>query len=129
MGTMRHWKQYWDPKAPLIFTRRLNLGLPCKMVAMPGDEVTPEIRAALGKSEAHQLAKLRRWWEANYLAIKDWKAPSEARWAKSEPPTAPAPAGITQLGRGWFKVAMPDGTTRTVRGQKAAEDALAAVKA
>jgi len=78
----RHWKQRWDPKAPLIFVRRVRLGLPSCPVALPGQEVTPEIRAALGTSPQRQLVRLRKWWEGGFLAIKDWQPPGEDRRKK-----------------------------------------------
>lgn len=90
MAQYRHWKQHWDPAATLVFTRRMKFKLGEQEYVNPGDEVTPEIRAALGPSDKHQQNRLKRWWEAGFLAIKDWKAPSEIRAAKNERPTTAA---------------------------------------
>ncbi len=71
---MRHWKQHWDPKAPLVFAKRLRLGdNPKKPFALPGDKVTKKHREKLG------LARLRRWFENGTLALADFVAPEPQR--------------------------------------------------
>jgi hypothetical protein len=113
---VRHWKQRWDPKAPLIFIRRMRLGVAGHDVVYPGDDVTPEIVAALGR---HGILRLKRWWEAGYLAIKGWKSPDELRRERQAGPRA------EHVGSGWFNVTMLDGTVQKVRGQAAADELLA----
>ena len=108
MSTRRHWKQRWDPTAELVFTRRLKMGIPGREFVNPGDDVTPEIRAALGK---HSTFRLKRWFEANFLSIKNWVPPGER---KATP--------MQDLGAGWYLVG-----DRKIRGREQAELALAAL--
>lgn len=123
MGTQRHWKQHWDPDAPLVFIRRMVLGIEGHAVVNPGDKVTPEIRAALGAPHK-ATARLRRWWNAKFLAIDGWKAPDEiqrARRAKGLPRLE-----IQDVGKGWYLVYGADAGKHTqVRGRKKADELLA----
>jgi hypothetical protein len=125
MAQRRHWKQHWDPTAPLVFIRRLKLQVGDREFVNPGEEVTQEIRDALGRTEAHQLARLKRWWEAGFLAIKDWKAPSEIRAAAAQKPLPRLM--IMDVGKGKYLVyGRKDGVIDcTVRGRKKADEALA----
>jgi hypothetical protein len=123
MGTQRHWKQHWDPDAPLVFIRRMVLGIKGSEVVHPGDKVTPEIRAALGPPHK-ATARLLRWWNAKFLAIDGWKAPDEiqrARRARGLPRLE-----IQDVGKGWYLVYGADaGKYTQVRGRKKADELLA----
>lgn len=126
MGTQRHWKQHWDPSAPLVFIRRMFLGIKGHEVVNPGDKVTPEIRAGLG--EPHKAtARLRRWWDAKFLAIEGWKSPDEiqrARRARGLPRLE-----IQDVGKGWYLVYGADeGKYTQVRSRKKADELLAKLK-
>lgn len=118
----RHWKQHWDPTAPLVFTRRMALNLGGVSVVQPGDDLTPEIRAAIGRTEAHQRARLRRWWNAGFLAIKNWKPAKEIAQQRTEPPRME----MQDLGKGWYNIygAEPGVVVVKVRGRAAAQAAL-----
>lgn len=127
MGNARHWKQHWDPTAPLIFIRRMRLGIKGHEVVKPGDEVTPEIRAAIGAHPAKQNSRLRRWWEAKFLAIKDWKAPSEIARARREKPVPTFE--LLDVGKGWYYVYGAAGAEPLkVRGRAKADEALEQLK-
>ena len=70
----RHWRQRWDPKAELVFTRRVKAGAnPKKPYVMPGDKLTKSLREQLGPM------RVRRWFETGLLEIKNWKAPEPQR--------------------------------------------------
>jgi hypothetical protein len=70
----RHYKQHWDPKADLVFARRLRIGSnPKKPFAMPGEKVTKKIREKLGAN------RLRRWFENGTLEIANFVAPEPQR--------------------------------------------------
>ena len=60
MSKLRHWKEHWDPHADLMFLKPLLIVGEQKQ---RGDPVTDEIRDRLG------LNRLRRWWDAGYLAL------------------------------------------------------------
>lgn len=113
MSKLRHWKQHWDPEAPLCFRKRMKLGVCGKEYVEPGDPVTPEIVAALGPAAK---ARLRRWWEAGRVEIADWAPPEELRKRQPEERLAePVPTG-----RGWYAVTAPDGAVHKVRGIESA---------
>ena len=122
---VRHWREQWDPKANLIFMKRLKLGLPGTLWVNPGDPVTPEMRELLG------TRKLLLWWHARAVGLEEWAIVSEMRPAT---PSADAPAPpqkaaeelILALGGGWFQVTRPDGTQAKVRGKKKARAFLEA---
>tara|TARA_R110002167_G_scaffold143958_2_gene333680 strand:- start:34254 stop:34670 length:417 start_codon:yes stop_codon:yes gene_type:complete len=63
---MRHWKQRYDFDADLIFTRRMKLGICGVAVVHPGDDVTDEMKDALGRN------RLKLWWESKRVALKDF---------------------------------------------------------
>lgn len=64
----RHWKEHYDPKAPLVFARRLRIGdNPKKPFALPGDKVTAKMRKKLGPN------RLRLWFENGTLALANFK--------------------------------------------------------
>lgn len=124
----RHWKQHWDPDAPLVFIRKMNLGIEGAKMVNPGDDVTPAIRAALGPCPARATARLRRWWNAKFLAIKGWQAPDEIQRARHE--RGLPRLELQDMGKGWFLVygAEPGQYTK-VRGRKNADEKLTALKA
>ena len=64
---MRHWKQRYDYNAEFVITKKLRWGDdPNKPHLLPGDPVTPEIKAKLGAT------RLKRWWEAKVIARADF---------------------------------------------------------
>ena len=70
----RHWKQRWDPEAPLIFAKRLRIGdNPKKPFALPGDKVTKKHRESLGPN------RLRAWFENGTLQLADFTPPEPQR--------------------------------------------------
>ena len=94
MSKLRHWKEHWNPNADLMFLKPLLIEGEQKK---RGDPVTQEIRDKLG------INRLRRWWDAGYLALSDTPAPAE-----DDSPVRPC-------GRGWFEVSFPDGSVKKVR--------------
>jgi len=123
----RHWKQHWDPDAPLVFIRRMNLGIKGARVVNPGDEVTPAIRAALSPCPARATARLRRWWNAKLLAIKGWQAPDEIQRARRD--RGLPRLELQDMGKGWFLVYGAEaGKYVKVRGRKNADDTLDRMK-
>jgi len=95
MSKLRHWKEHWDPHADLMFLKPLLILGEQKQ---RGDPVTDEIRDRLG------INRLRRWWDAGYLALAD----SPQAPAKTDGPVRPC-------GKGWFEVTFPDGSIKKVR--------------
>lgn len=70
----RHWRQKWDPKADLVFTRRLRMGdNPKKPFVMPGDKVTKKMREKFG------IHRLQTWFKGGIIAIADFVAPEPQR--------------------------------------------------
>lgn len=115
-GRLRHWKQHWDPDAPLVFTKRMRLA---QGFVNAGDDVTPEIIKELGPHAKHRL---KRWWEARCVAIKDWQAPSDIRRERAE--RVVPQADLEPLGKGWYAVRDAAGVVTKVRGLKAANELL-----
>jgi len=70
----RHWKQRWDPSAPLVYAKRLRMGdNPKKPFVMPGDKVTKKHREKLG------LNRLKAWFENGTVQLANFKAPDAQR--------------------------------------------------
>jgi hypothetical protein len=70
----RHWRQRWDPKADLVFARRMRMGdNPKKPFVMPGEKVTKKMREKLG------LHRIRIWFETGVLEIANFVAPEPQR--------------------------------------------------
>tara|TARA_R110000803_G_scaffold20201_5_gene52232 strand:- start:11840 stop:12253 length:414 start_codon:yes stop_codon:yes gene_type:complete len=113
MAKVRHWKQKWDPEAPLVFRKRLLLN---GVQVGPGTVVTKEIRSALGEDEFSQQRRLKLWWDSGYLEIQNWGL--DVKPAEETPQ-------IVEGKRGWFKVTLADGSTKNVRGRQVAEALLA----
>lgn len=61
MAKMRHWKQRWDPKAPMRFRKTVRIG---EGVTLAGSPVTEEHRALLGK-------RIRNFWESGFIERDD----------------------------------------------------------
>lgn len=115
MSVLRHWKQRWDAKAPLVFLKKLKWG---DGFVLPGDPVTDEIREKLG------LVRLKRWWNGQIIARADQPLPNHivraiARRKEETAAGEPASPEITKLGGSWFQVTMPDGEVHKVNGKKA----------
>lgn len=124
MAKMRHWKQHWDPEAPLVFSKRMKLGVCGKEYVEPGDPVTPEIMEALGPKAKFRL---KMWWQAGRVELADWTSPEDAKRERTQ--TDPRLLAVTKpapepTGRGWYAVRTPEGELRKVRGQKAAQQML-----
>lgn len=92
----------------------------------PGDPVTDEIVAALGRH------RLKMWWEAGYIELAEYEAPKPHALQLEEQhaigncldgPELPAEA-IVHTGGGWYDVTFPDGSTERVHGKKRAEKLL-----
>ena len=134
---VRHWKDHFSLDSDLIFIKRLRLGLDFKPFAEPGDDITPEIRTALG---AHRL---KMWWVAGFVGLKRSavmtppiaqeqappaaeKEPAPKAVLPSAPPVVPVPPppppetglpkNVRQLSGNRFEVRMPNGSLRTVLG-------------
>jgi hypothetical protein len=106
MSKLRHWKQRWCHKAPLVFLKKLKIG---DGHVMPGDWVTDQHRRDLG------LHRLRRWWEAGVIARADQELPRHLK----EHPT------VTAVGGGWYEVLLvPGQQPKKVHGKKALEEVL-----
>jgi hypothetical protein len=113
---VKHWRDVWEPESDFVFLRKLaNFSLDPRGYVLPGDPVTPEIRAALGEE------RLRVWWKGRTVATKDYAIQVGIRQSKSAPETAQ----YTATGRGWFQVRLADGTIQKVRGRENAEKLLA----
>lgn len=137
MSQLRHWKQRWNPTADLVFTKRMRLGLTAEVPFVNAGDPVPKDHPRLNR------ARLKRWWDAGYLALANWVDPMEARRKAAVldgdgpevfDPRAkgtvvldpridmvqPLDSHFRHTGRGWFEVTLPDGTTQKVRGQAAA---------
>ena len=57
MASMRHWKERWDPKAPMRFRKNVVIG---EGRVLAGSPVTEEHRKILGR-------RLRNFWESKYI--------------------------------------------------------------
>ena len=60
---LRHWKQHFAADADLIFSRRMKLGICGVETVNPGDPVTDEMKAILGRN------RLRMWWESKVIEL------------------------------------------------------------
>lgn len=116
---LRHWKQRFDPKADFIFTRRMTLGLPGLERVEPGDVVP--------RGTIHPN-RLRIWWRARVIAIKDWAPRAPAVQPKKLPPLQ---ARVEACGGGWFAVTVQgfDTAPQRVRGRQAVDALLAELDA
>lgn len=114
MKVVRHWKEVFDPTGEFIFIKRMKLGIPGHEFVSPGDALTPEVRAKLGDH------RLKVWWDARVIGSRDYAI------AIGIVP-AVVPQKIRSTGRGWFEVAMPDGSVKKVRGREHAEQLLQGV--
>tara|TARA_R110002167_G_scaffold93122_2_gene249822 strand:+ start:19888 stop:20235 length:348 start_codon:yes stop_codon:yes gene_type:complete len=63
---LRHWKQRFEADADLIFSKRMKLGCCGVDVVNPGDIVTEDMKAALGRN------RLRLWWEAKRIELANF---------------------------------------------------------
>lgn len=120
MSRLRHWKQRWDPDAPLKFMKRLRMGdNPDKPFVYPGELVTDEMREKMG------LARLRRWWDAGVLERADFDP--TVRGGVGEVKAAPVvprksfAVHIVPASKGWYEVTAGDREPVKVRGKKKAE--------
>lgn len=83
---LRHWKQRFDPKAELIFTRPMQLDGETRVEA--GDVITQELRDRFQLSD-HRLA---RWWEARAIALRDlMEVPKPEKPEGGKPETSRVP--------------------------------------
>lgn len=106
---LRHWKQRYDYNAEFVICKKLRWGDdPNKPELLPGDPVTPEIKAKLGPT------RLKRWWEAKVIARADFdEANPAAQVADVELIT-----NVEKTGKGWFKLwVLDDEEPFTIRGQ------------
>ncbi len=98
----RHWKEHFSLEVDLIFVKRLRLGLPNKPFVLPGEDVTPEIREALGPH------RLKVWWDARVIGTRAYAEsigllkPRETSDVPppSGEPAAPEPKPI-KIAKGW----------------------------
>lgn len=122
---VRHWREKWDLNADMVFTRHFRLGLCGQEWANPGDPVTPAMRKALGPQ------RLRTWWHARYIGLREWLVGVELPAPKVKPKRrhpvsqlAPVPEWARRTdvrvvpGKAWwYQVTLPDGTQRRVQGK------------
>jgi len=111
MRIVRHWKDVFDPTSDFVFIKRMKLGLPGHEVVQAGDAVTGAMKHALGRE------RLKIWWTARVIGTREYAIGIGIN------PSAPD-LKIRPTGRGWFEVAMADGTVRKVRGRESAEQLL-----
>lgn len=111
----RHWKQHFDPDADYVFSRPMKVGLdPENPNVIPGDDVPKELC---------DRNRLQLWFNAGFIEIKDWQTLQD-----KEAGIKPAPSfqgSVVSRGRGWFSVTFPDRSSKNIRGQQKAEEALA----
>jgi hypothetical protein len=60
---LRHWKQHFAADKDLIFSKRMKLGCCGVAEVNPGDPVTEEMKAYLGRN------RLARWWESKRIEL------------------------------------------------------------
>ena len=70
---VRHWKQKWDPDAPMIWRRRVLWG---DRYYEPGEPVPDDLAA--------NRKKLRRFWESSWIERADFVPPDELRRQAAE---------------------------------------------
>lgn len=100
MNRTRHWRQRWDPRAPLIFLRPVLLG---GVNYVPGDKVPEDVRRALG-------GKMRQFWEGRFVGLDESAHASNAGltfrkaatvngadYAAGDAVPATMPAGLVQV--------------------------------
>ncbi len=115
---VRHWKEVFDPENDFVFLKRAKLGGVCGVHdVVPGDPMTKEMAAVLGSH------RLKVWWEARFIGTAEYAV--AVGMAKQLPRTNME--AVQATGRGWFAVTLPDGSTKKVRGRRAAEELLANV--
>jgi hypothetical protein len=112
-GRRQHWRENWDPKADLVFLRKMNL---FDQTYLPGDAVTPELREKL------KTSRLRHWFNGGFIGLKDWKQTRTGKKKQSS-----FERGLDQqcvpVGGGWYEVTV-DGQTHKVRGKEQAQELL-----
>jgi len=124
MSRLRHWKQRWDPNAPLKFMKRLRMGDdPKKPYVNPGELVTDEQRQKLG------VNRLRRWWDSGVLERADFDPTVRGGVSEDAPKSTPSVPRKTVAvhiekgeGRGNYLVNVGDDEPIKVRGKKKAEN-------
>lgn len=71
---IRHWKQKYDPKAALVFAKRLRMGdNPEKPFVLPGQRLTKKMRDKLGAN------RVKHWFENGTLEIANFKPVEKQR--------------------------------------------------
>ena len=128
---LRHWKQRYDPNAAFICRRRMAWG---GRTYVPGGRIPAELAA--------NKAKLRRFWEAGWIELAEFKAPNVVTGLPMETPVEDpetpvevldgaetAYAAVPQVERrgSWHVVTMPDGSERKALGRKKLNELLAEI--
>ena len=111
---VRSWKEHWNPEAPLIFLKRLKLGVPGHEVVAMGDPVTPAIRKHLGNRRLHI------WWDARFVGSRDYAIAVGLVDAPTTTVGATLPPNVKALKGNWYDVKLSSGIMRKVRGLEAA---------
>ena len=110
---LRHWKQRYDPHASFICRRRLQWG---GLKYEPGDP-TPDGLAA-------NKGKLRRFWEAGWIELAEFKAPNVVTGLPMETPVEDSERPQVERRGSWYVVTMPDGSERKALGRKGLNELL-----
>ena len=108
----RHWREVFDETDEFVFIKPLRLHFGDVEQVAPGDPVTPEMKKAFGPG------RLKAWWKARVIGTVTYATHLGIEARRKSP--------IVAVGQGWFEVKLLDGTTRKVRGRKAAERLLGA---
>jgi hypothetical protein len=121
MGRIRHWKERFDPKGDLVFSKRMLLNMCGAGTVDFGDPITDEMKQELG---AHRLLI---WWNAGVIQMAPEQAPqpsatfNQINQEAIEPDGGPMP-NVEKLGGGWYEVTPAGATESTrIRGKKALE--------
>lgn len=130
MAQCRHWKQRFDAGAKMVFRKSRKLGLCGAERCEPGDLVTDEMKAALGRH------RLKMWWEAGMIELlaeepelsqgdeASEKGPAASEDSNESPEESLEPGSMKHTGGGWYDVVLPDGSQQRVRGKKNAKALL-----
>ena len=116
MSKLRHWKERWDPNAPLFFLKRLRL---LDGTVVPGDEVTDAHREKLG------LHRLRTWHNGGIVVHK--VPAGRLRRETQEGGDIIYPL-VKKTGGSWYEVSVSADDVRRVNGKKALTSLLDSLK-
>ena len=128
--SLRHWKQRFNLNATFIWRKS---GIYMGQAFKAGDEVPQDLTS--------KPTKLRNFWESQWIELAEFEEPKDittgttlpdetSEQSVPEPTLAYEVPGLSYTAKGnWFIVAMPDGSTQKINGQKNLDLLIQSLKA